>query len=411
MGGVGGGRVTRSQIEPPPAGRVGDPDPVAAQQAGVLHALVGQERAVAQLAAALAAPVHAYLFSGPPGSGKRAAARAFAAALLCHAGGCGACGTCMRVLAGVHPDVVVAEREGASITVGTAREIRRLALRTSNEGTSKGGSRKVLVLDEFHLVSSAAASTLLKVIEEPPPGTVFVIIADHVPPELETIASRAVEIEFAALAPARMEALLRAEGTAPEAAALAAGAAGGRLDRARLLAADAGFAARRDTWRTVPRRLDGTGATVAVVAAELLDLLSSAAVEPLKARHGAEKALLEERAERTATRVTGRKELEDRHRRELKRLRTDELRFGLGVMAAAYRDAALRGVTGAQAGGGPFGAMAGCLGAVETIQAAAESLEFNPSELLMVQALLLRLPPLSTEAASGMSVEPLGVPG
>src|SRR4051794_41890562 len=82
--------------------------------------VVGQDRAVAELRAAAAKPVHAYLLVGPPGTGKRAAARSFAAALLCPNGGDGSCETCRRVLGGLHPDVIVKERQGGRITVDDA---------------------------------------------------------------------------------------------------------------------------------------------------------------------------------------------------------------------------------------------------------------------------------------------------
>jgi DNA polymerase-3 subunit delta' len=192
--------------------------------------------------------VHAYLFLGPPGSGKRDAARAFAAALLCPNGGDGTCEVCERVLRGVHPDVVVVERSGPYITVDQAREIVRLAMRSPNEG-----QRKVLVLTDFHLVKEAAP-TLLKVIEEPPASTVFVVLADHIPPELETIASRCVRIDFRAIARDQLVDTLVAEGVERHSAEEAAEAAGGRLDRARLLASDPDLAARRKAWRDVPRR-------------------------------------------------------------------------------------------------------------------------------------------------------------
>src|SRR5437879_5445932 len=185
----------------------------------VFDRVTGQDRAVARLEAAARTPVHAYLFAGPPGSGKRAAAMAFAAALLCPDGGCGACAACERVLDGVHPDVVVVERTGPYITVDQAREIVRLAMRTPNEE-----SRKVLVLTDFHLVREAAP-TLLKIIEEPPESTVFVILADHVPPELDTIASRCVRVEFQSLGFDHLQALLLAEGVDPPVAEEAAAAA------------------------------------------------------------------------------------------------------------------------------------------------------------------------------------------
>lgn len=346
--------------------------------ATVFDGVVGQERAVAQLRAASRAPVHAYLLVGPPGSGKRPAARAFASVVLCPLGGCGACDVCTRVRAEVHPDLLVVEREGAFITVNQAREIQRLALRTPNEG-----HRKVLVLTDFHLAREAAG-TLLKIVEEPPPSTIFVILAEHVPPELVTIASRCVRVDFAGLGADVLVAVLVGEGVDSQLAAEVALASGGRLDRARLLASDPGFEGRRQAWRDVPRRLDGTGAAVAIAAAELVELLSSAALDPLEARHAAERTALQERVERSGERGAGRKELADRHRRELRRLRSDELRFGLATLAGVYRDALVADVADSGA----------CVDAVRAIQGAAEALTRNPNESLLLQALLLRLPPV-----------------
>jgi DNA polymerase-3 subunit delta' len=183
--------------------------------------------------------VHAYLLVGPPGTGKLAAARSFAASLLCPHGGDGTCESCRQALAGVHPDLVVVERAGASISVPQAAEITRLAMRSPVQS-----DRKVLVLVDFHLVADAGPA-LLKTIEEPPPSTVFVILAEHVPPELVTIGSRCCRVDFGPLAPDRVAAALEAEGVDPGVAREAALSCGGRLDRARLLASDQGFAARR----------------------------------------------------------------------------------------------------------------------------------------------------------------------
>lgn len=346
----------------------------------VFDRLVGQERAVAQLRAAARAPVHAYLLVGPPGGGKRPAARAFAAALLCPRGGCGECHVCRRVLADLHPDAVTVERDGAYISVGQAREIQRLALRTPNEG-----ERKVLVLVDFHLVREAAP-TLLKIVEEPPASTVFVILAEHVPPELVTIASRCVQIVFGRLPPEALATALVAEGVEAAVAHRVAGAADGRLDRARLLASDPSFEARRRTWQSLPARLDGTGATVSRLAAELVELLGTAAVAPLEARHAEERAALEERIERSGERGAGRKQLVERQRRELRRLRADELRYGLALLAQAYRDAMAAGTANDPRA---------CMASIEAVQAAAEAIVRNPSEQLLIQALLLRLTPLA----------------
>ncbi|MBV8303625.1 MAG: ATP-binding protein [Acidimicrobiia bacterium] len=342
-----------------------------------LEGLVGQEQAVRRLSAAAATPVHAYLFAGPPGSGKRHAARAFAAALLCPNGGDGTCDVCRRVLGGAHPDVVVVERSGPYITVEQAREIVRLAMRSPNEGR-----RKVLVLTDFHLVKEAAP-TLLKVMEEPPDSTVFVVLADQLPVELETIASRCVRIDFRAICRDELVATLVGDGVERAAAEEAADAADGRLDRARLLASDPDLAARRQAWGRVPGRLDGTGAAVAVVAAELAQLIATAGVDPLHARHRAELEALEERATRYGDRVN-RRQVDEQHRRELRRLRIDELRFGLATLQQAYRDALVDG-------SGPTGQ---CLDAVDAIVEAAEALERNPNETLLIQSLLLKLPSL-----------------
>lgn len=344
----------------------------------VFDKLVGQSRAVAQLRAAATSPVHAYLLVGPPGGGKRPAARAFTAALLCPNGGCGECDVCRRVLAGVHPDSILVERDGAHISVGQAREIVRLAVRTPNEGR-----RKVLVLIDFHLVREAAA-TLLKIVEEPPPSTIFLILAEDVPPELVTIASRCVRIEFGRLPPEHLAAALVRDGAEPSVAAAVADAADGRLDRARLLASDPGFSARRQAWRTLPTRFDGTGATVSLLATEIVELLGTAAVGPLEARHADERAALDARVEQSGERGAGRRLMVERHRREQRRLRADELRYGLAQLAGAYRDALASGA------GDPRAAVA----SVDAIQTAAEGIVRNPSELLFLQALLLRLSPL-----------------
>jgi len=175
-----------------------------------------------------------------------------------------------------------------------------------------------------------------------------------------------------------------AEGVAAEAAEAVAALASGRLDRARLLANDPGFADRRSVWRAVPARLDGTGAAVAVVASDLAELLGSAGVAALEARQAEERAELEERVERTGERGAGRKVLADRHKRELRRLRHDELRFGLATLAGAYGEALVDGT----------GDPRSCMAAVAAIQASAEAMIRNPTEALLLQDLLLRLPPL-----------------
>ena len=339
--------------------------------------VVGQPAAVALLAGAARQPVHAYLFVGPAGSGKRAAARAFAAALVCLHDGDGTCRDCRLALTGEHPDVREVERVGAAITVEQAGEIVRLAALAPVEG-----ARKVMILDEFHLLQPPAAAKLLKTVEEPPASTVFCILADDVPPELVTIASRCVRVELRRLTDETVREALVAEGVALETAAIAAHAANGDLDRARLLAADPALAARRKAFAELSDRLDGRGAAVAAAVDELLGLIDGAAA-PLQARHESELAALEERVAQVGERGSGRKATEERHRRELRRHRADELRAGLGALAASYRDELVHGSSRA----------AEATAAVHDIHAALEAMERNPNEALLLQALFLRLPP------------------
>lgn len=345
------------------------------QTVGVID-VVGQDTAAAQLRAAAAAPVHAYLFVGPAGVGKRAAARAFAAALLCPAGGGDSCEVCRRVAEGAHPDVLVYEREGARMSVGDAREITRLALRSPTEG-----ARKVIVIPDLDLAAQIAPA-LLKTLEEPPPGTVFVGLAEHVPAELVTIASRCVRIDFRPIPSSVIVEALTAEGVDADRAAEVAASAAGSMERARLLASDPGFVERRQLWATAPDRLDGTGAAVAALADELLASIDGL-VEPLRERQAVELEELEARAERYGERGSGRKELGERHKREQRRVRQDELRAGLTTLAGAYRDRLTAAVEPRSA--------AAALRALDAIADAAEALERNPSEGLLLQGLLVRL--------------------
>ena len=345
----------------------------------VLHTIVGQTSVQSLLTSAAAAPVHAFLFVGPAGSGKRSAALAFCAALLCANGGCGTCRDCRLARVGEHPDVRIVERVGAAISTEQADDIIRMASRAPMEG-----SRKVLILDEFHLLRPEAAAKLLKTIEEPALSTIFVVIADDVTPELITIASRCMRVEFRPLTDAIILSTLLAEGVADSLAEPAARAAGGDLDRARLLAADPGLSARRAAFAAAPRQIDGTGTVVVGIVASLMTLIDEAAA-PLAARHTVEIGEMDARIKALGERGSGKKHLEDRHKRELRRHRTDELRAGLVAIASSYRDALVAGPT-RQAGA--------YQGAVVAVHESLEAMERNPNDVLQLQSLLLRLPPI-----------------
>ena len=172
--------------------------------------VVGQAHAIQQLtSAADTGPVHAYLFVGPPGSTKYQAARAFAARVI--SGGDDPTQRDARLaLTGEHPDVREVRRVGASILKPQAQEVVRLASLAPTEG-----SRKVMILDEFHLLDGAAAAVMLKTIEEPPESTMFIVCADFVPHELITISSRCARIDFRSIADGVIAARLLTEGVGP----------------------------------------------------------------------------------------------------------------------------------------------------------------------------------------------------
>jgi DNA polymerase-3 subunit delta' len=340
--------------------------------------IVGQERAVAALQAAARAPVHAYLLVGPRGSGKRDLARAFGGALL--AATSDEPDRAVRLArAGRHPDLHEFERAGPYITVEQADAIIREASRSGVES-----DRKVLVLVDFHLVQAAVEGKLLKSIEEPVGDKIFVVLAESVPTLLTPIASRCVRIDVDPLPHAVVASALLASGVTPEIATEAANAAGGDLARARLIASDPRFSLRRAAWHSIPERLDDTGAMVATLVAEVRAMIDDAAA-PLQARHAAELADLEERIERYGERGAGKTQLIDRQRRELRRHRTDEIRFGMATVAARYREVLASDPTVA-------------LDAVATIDDSHKALERNPNEPLLLHSLLLRLPPLRAAA-------------
>ncbi len=341
--------------------------------------VVGQPDAVERLTRSAADPVHAYLFVGPAGSTKKQAARAFAALLI---GGDDDASqrNADLVLRGEHPDVKEVARVGPSISFEQARDIVRTAALAPSEG-----DRKVMILDEFHLLRPEGAALLLKTIEEPPDSTVFLILADFVPHDLITISSRCARIDFRSVAPQQIADRLVMEGVDPDSANEAAIASGGNVDRARVLAADPELAARRRAFAEVPYELDGTGARVMSLVDALLAAIESAAA-PLAERHDAEVEAMDERIEQYGERGSGKKSLEDRHKRELRRHRTDELLAGLTVIASAYRDALV-----AETVDRPDGVVE----AVRRIHDSMEALERNPNEPLLLQSLLWSLPVLT----------------
>lgn len=340
--------------------------------------VVGQDEATARLEAAAEAPVHAYLLLGSPGSGTHRGALGFASLLLSAAavadGDHAAAARHRRLaLSASHPDLVIIEPDGAFLTVNDAAEIIRQASTSPVEG-----ERKVIVVPSIELINEATIGKVLKIIEEPPETAVFVLMAQEVPPEIITIASRCVPVEFSPISTMVIETALFAAGVQPKRAKIAAAAANGDIERARLLATDDALAERAELWRSIPDRVDGTGATVFELVKQVREAMD-AAQEPLDVVHAEQLAALEEQVELTGERGSGRSSLVAKQKREVRKLRVDELRFGLATLSRRYRDRLV-------AAPDPDAETA-----LAAIHRSTEALRRNPNEALLLQSLLLEL--------------------
>jgi DNA polymerase III subunit delta' len=228
---------------------------------GVFGRLVGQDVVEAELIAAAraargdsahiasstAAMTHAWLITGPPGSGRSVAAVCFAAALQCISDGepgCGHCKACVTTMAGTHADVRRIIPEGLSIGVDEMRTIVQIASR--RPGT---GRWQIVVIEDADRLTEGAANALLKVVEEPPPSTVFLLCAPSVDPEDIAITLRSRCRHVALVTPtvdAIAQVLVDADGLSPEEAQWAAAVSGGHVGRARRLAVDSAARERRE---------------------------------------------------------------------------------------------------------------------------------------------------------------------
>jgi DNA polymerase-3 subunit delta' len=246
----------------------------------VLSTLVGQEPVTEQLSRAVvaaAAPpgtvtgmTHAWLFTGPPGSGRSVAARGFAAALLCGEGGCGQCRSCHQVAVGTHADLLLIRPDGLSYGV---KQTRDLVLKAA---TSPVSSRwRVVLFEDADRATEQAANALLKAIEEPAPRTVWLLCAPYADDMPVTIRSRCRLVTLRTPPTSAVAAVLQAEGIGAEQALEAARTAGGHIGRARRLATDPEAARRRDEVLAVPGRVNRLGDALAAADA----LVKAAKVE------------------------------------------------------------------------------------------------------------------------------------
>lgn len=317
----------------------------------VWNSVVGQAKAVEQLQQLAVNRVHAYLFIGPEGCGKDEAARAFAAQLIIGSDNA-ASREADLIMRGSFSDVIEVLREGAAVDKDEAEAIIRLATTTPTESKVK-----VVIVHEVHLMRDSAAARLLKTIEEPSEKVIFILLADQLVPSLATINSRCVVVQFAA----------------------------NNAYRERLLANDPQFAHRQEAFAAIPYKLDGSGATVALIVDEIFELIEQATV-PLVSQQKKELEELEARVSLTGERGSGRKALQDRHKRQLRKFNTDELRSGLSTIAGTYHALIVSETQ--------YPDESKYHDAIHRIHKAMGSLGLNVNEELLLQSLFLHCPSL-----------------
>lgn len=389
--------------------------------------LVGQDETVAILRTAAAAAAeaiaghplqpgamtHAWLFTGPAGSGRSVAARAFAAALQCERPekGCGECSGCRTVLVGSHPDVRSVVPEGLSISVGDMRAVVAGAARRPVLG-----HWQIVVIEDADRLTEAAANALLKAVEEPPERTVFLLCAPSTHPDdvSVTIRSRCRLVSLRIPPASAVAKVLRGSGVDEATAFWAAAAGQGHVGRSRRLARDPSAAGRRAAVLEIPASLTSLGACLDAAdhlvsaaeaeAAALSEGLDAGETEALQIALGAGGT-----GKGTAGIARGAagalKELERRQKSRATRTQRDALDRALVDLAGFYRDVLLDLAGSPLARAHPdfaaqAGAVAGRLRPADALQrldavlACRQALEVNVKPRIAIEALMaaLRLP-------------------
>lgn len=283
---------------------------------------------------------HAWLFTGPPGSGRSSAAIAFAAALICPEEGCGTCIDCRSAQAGGHPDVEIIRTEGLSIKVDEIREL----LQRVAWAPSLGGWR-VVVMEDADRLTESAANALLKAIEEPGTRTVWLLCAPTLFDVLPTIRSRTRHLQLRTPSTQDVsDVLIRRDGISPAMAEFAARVSQGHIGRARHLANDESIRSRRKTIMNLPFTLTSLAAAFAA-AATLVELATQEANSQSEAQSEKESHDLGQAWGQGASgrgMATGGakalKELEKEQKSRAARMVRDSLDGALLDLATLYRD-------------------------------------------------------------------------
>lgn len=304
--------------------------------------VVGQDSAVATLRGAIDDPsamTHAWLLTGPPGSGRSNAARAFAAALQCERGGCGECHACTTTLAGTHADLTVVATEKVTITIDEVRSLIGLASRTPSQGRWR-----VILVEDADRMAERTTNVLLKAIEEPPPRTVWLLCAPSPQDVMVTIRSRCRGVSLRVPPVEAVAALLESrDGVAPAVAIAAARAAQSHIGLARRLARDAGARERRASVLAIARSIRGVPDAV-IAAGELVEVSQAEAKAATEERDGDEKAALlralgADSGQGLAPALRSQvKQLEDDQKRRATRRQRDVLDRAMIDLLSLYRD-------------------------------------------------------------------------
>ena len=359
-----------------------------------LQEIKHQPRLRVALEAALASgPSHAYLFRGPRGSGKRAAARAFAAEILAAASDDPDDARRRALLdPSPHPDLVWIAPRGAQHLV---EEVRERVIRAAAYKPFEGGSR-VFVIEAAEAMRDESQNAMLKTLEEPPGFVHLILLSSEPEALLETIASRCQPVEFAPLPAPVLEAELTAAGAATDAEEIATAArlAAGDLERARLLLGDRGRELRAQAEGCVAAAVRGEVASAPWRA--LLEGAEAAGEEAEAATRDALEAEAEAGIKRSA------RDVAEESKRAGRRRRTEILDLGLELCAAWLRDLSavatgveevvfnrdrLAELRGQAAALDPAAARRGA----ELAQEARRGLNLNVAEELALEALFFRL--------------------
>ncbi len=285
---------------------------------------------------------HAWLFTGPPGSGRSLAARAFAAALLCDRHGCGQCPSCHQVAAGTHADVLLVRPDGLSYGV---RQTRDLVLKAA--AAPVYGRWRIVLFEDADRATEQAANALLKAIEEPSPRTVWLLCAPYADDLPTTIRSRCRLVTLVTPPTSAVTRVLEREGVPPERARAAALAARGHIGRARRLATDEEAARRRGEVLRVPGHVASLGEALKAAAALVKAAEAEAAATTEELDEPEREALRRAFGEGStgkgvATALRGGagalRDLEDRQKSRATRLKRDSLDRALLDLAGYYRD-------------------------------------------------------------------------